>query len=67
VSGGSSVSVRRFARSHQASKVGIVKFAEVMEHSIAGGDNSIMDEAFNGKLSCSGSYHSSGHGAHSHI
>jgi hypothetical protein len=38
-----------------------------MEHSIAGGDNSIMDEAFNDKLSGSGSYHSSGHGAHSHI
>jgi hypothetical protein len=38
-----------------------------MEHSIAGGNNSIIDEAFNGKISAFGSYQSSGHGAHSHI
>jgi len=32
-----------------------------------GNDRSIVDEAFNGKISAFDQYHSSEHGAHSHI
>ena len=61
--GGSSLP---FVRSAKPPKTGMEKL-QVLELSTDTGGSSSMDGAFNGKFSASGSYHSSGHGAHSHI